>query len=113
MNEAKVSEQSSPCEAPEVGLPDFRGKVVLIFLRQFFREHDFAYRVAVRSPRFERQGGRLFLLGPRQPPRVPRLGDESVHAVAWEAVEQYVIFDSEEQYWAQCCPEPDRENIPF
>ena len=50
---------------------------------------------ALISPRFERQGGRLFLRGEPAPGDTPN--DRALgcrFCVAWEVVEAYLVFDS-------------------
>jgi len=58
------SKQGSATAPPlEEQLPDFWDKVV-VFLTSC-REHDYGIRVVLIRPRFEVQGGRLFVLGAR------------------------------------------------
>jgi hypothetical protein len=57
------------------------------------------YSYALNCPRFEMQGGRLFLVG--TVPRGGSTGDWSegaVSAVAWDQVTDYLVFDSAEHY---------------
>jgi hypothetical protein len=77
-------------------LPDFSGKIVVLYLRGASRPIQDG--VVVEFPTFERFGGRLFLLG-----RVPDfVGSDWVshlqHGLAWDDVISYLIFDSREQY---------------
>jgi hypothetical protein len=81
-------------------LPDFSGKVVLV------------YHVGSRDPRsssapvnahYEQQGGRLFLCGAPAPGDTPNdwaLGCRL--CVAWETVEAYLVFSSLEDYRGRC-----------
>jgi hypothetical protein len=77
----------------EAGLPDFTNKVVSLSIPG---EEDAR---CLEHPTWERQGGKLFLVG-----KVPRgcstndWCEEIAAAVAWEAVTDYMIFDSAEQY---------------
>ena len=70
--------------------PDFSKKVVSCGI--IGNEHT----SAVERPRFEMQGGRLFLVG-----TVPRGGSSRdwsagvVSAVAWDQVTDYLMFDSD------------------
>jgi hypothetical protein len=79
-----------------MSLPDFRGKVLLVY----FQHRTSKENGIIVDPRFEMQGGRLFLLG-------NEIEDDSganwlsglPTALAWECVEQYFVFDSVEEYW--------------
>jgi hypothetical protein len=69
--------------------PDFNNKVVLVGIAT----DDYSY--SMNCPRWETQGGRLFLAG-----TVPRGGsgrdwaEGAVRAVAWDEVTDYLVFDS-------------------
>ena len=71
--------------------PNFAGKTVS------FSTADST--LAVEDPRFEMQGDRLFVVG-----TVPKDGSTSdwavgvTCAVAWSAVEDYMVFDSVDDY---------------
>ncbi len=71
--------------------PDFTNKTV-----SFSTEDS---TLAVNSPRFEIQGGRLFVVG-----TIPKgaatcdWAENRPCAVAWDAVTDYIVFDSVEQY---------------
>ena len=74
-------------------VPDFSGKVLSISLIDDDNNHDLV------EPRFEMQGGRLFLLG--LTPVGATRGDWSAGAlcaVAWERVTDYFVFGSLEEY---------------
>ncbi len=77
----------------KTGLPDFTKKVVSVSIAG---EDDGR---CLEHPRWETQGGRLFLVG-----TVPRGGSRSnwcggiPSAVAWDAVTDYLVFDSAEHY---------------
>ncbi len=74
-------------------LPDFSGKYISISIDADGYNHD------LKDPRFEMQGGRLFIIG-TVPPNATQ-SDWSVNSragVAWEHVTSYNLFDSEEQY---------------
>lgn len=74
-------------------LPNFRKKLVSLG----FAEADNSCCLA--NPRWETQGGRLFLVG-----TIPRGGSDRnwceglIAAVAWDLVSDYRVFDSEEDY---------------
>ena len=77
----------------KAGLPDFTNKVVSVSIPG---EEDAR---CVEHPRWERQGGKLFLVG--MVPHGCSTNDWCggiASAVAWEAVTDYLIFDSVEQY---------------
>jgi hypothetical protein len=74
-------------------LPDFTKKLVSVSMAG--DEHSYA----LDCPRFETQGGRLFLVG-----TVPHGGSTSnwsegaMCAIAWENVTDYLVFDSAKHY---------------
>jgi hypothetical protein len=81
--------------APAAGFPDFRGKVVAFYTLASKRNHHFFV-----DPVLVVQGGRLFVTG-----TIPALGhwtDGQTAAVAWESVEDYLVYDSVEDYKARC-----------
>jgi hypothetical protein len=74
-------------------VPNFRGKFVSVSLAGEDCSH------AIDRPRFEVQGGRLFLVGVI--PRGGSTGDWSegaVCAIAWDSVTDYLVFDSAKHY---------------
>jgi hypothetical protein len=74
-------------------LPNFKGKVISVVCGG-----EDTGRL-IRSPHFEKQGGRLFIVG-----TVPEDSSEDNWmedlpcAVAWDTVQDYVIFDSMTDY---------------
>lgn len=76
-------------------VPDLAGKVVSISTMDDDNSHDLA------DPRFEMQGGRLFVVG-----STPEGASDSswntgaACAVAWDRVTDYFVFDSLERYSA-------------
>ena len=87
-------------ESSQDSLPDFTGKVVVVY---HAGSRDPYSSSALISPRFERQGGRLFLRGEPAPGDTPNdwaLGCR--FCVAWEVVEAYLVFDSVEDYQDRC-----------
>jgi len=77
-------------------LPDFTNKLVSVSFAGADDTH------AIEHPRWETQGGRLFLVG-----TIPRGGStrdwcEGVEcAVAWDEISDYLLFDSVEGYRAR------------
>ena len=71
--------------------PDFTDKIV-----SFSTVEN---NLAINNPRFETQGGRLFVVG-----TIPKgattndWAENRQSAVAWDAVTDYIVFDSIEQY---------------
>lgn len=80
-------------------LPDFRGRALVLYLRGLPLDSP----TVLTDAAFETQGGRLFLTGTCQPTE-PSM-DEWVTGVrccvAWEAVEQYLVFGSLGEYYAR------------
>jgi hypothetical protein len=79
----------------EPKLPDFGGKLVMAIFNRPGEDHT-----VIQNPRFEEQGGRLFLVGTIPAGVIPGF-DGLPAAVAWENVEQYIVLQSVEQY-LQC-----------
>lgn len=76
-------------------LPDFAGKVVLL---HFTHKPD-ADGEVLCEPHFERQGGRLFLLGTPAPgTTVNNWLEGKMSAVAWDTVDVYYVFGSLRDY---------------
>jgi hypothetical protein len=73
-------------------VPDFAGRAVIVYTSN----RPVTVPIILTDCRFERQGGRLFLVGISQPCRrsLVEWSDGSVRCVAWDAVEEYVVFDS-------------------
>lgn len=74
-------------------LPDFSNKCLSVSLIDDEDAHDLV------APKFEWQAGRLFLIGV-----VPNCSTKSdwtagcTAAVAWDRVQEYVVFDSEDAF---------------
>src|SRR5687767_4972081 len=75
-------------------LPDFNGKVVTFYCVNEPPEGA----VALISPTFDTQGGRLFVLGKIAPDQPGHWDDGLQSAVAWDQVNNYVVFDSLEDF---------------
>lgn len=77
----------------EDNLPDFTDKVLSVYINGPSESKGIAY------PRFQEQGGRLFLVG--VVPETSSLADwvkGHTCAIAWDSITDYLVFDSEEQY---------------
>jgi len=74
-------------------LPDFSGKCLSITLKDSKYNHDLI------DPFLEYQGDKLFIIG-----TIPKGATDSnwtknkIGAVAWDSVEEYIVFDSFEDY---------------
>jgi hypothetical protein len=79
---------------PDDYLPDFSGKVVVIQMP----ETSFGWTLL--SPVFEKQGGKLFLVGKSVPSAALWSSDGTVN-VPWDNIVFYVVFDSLEVYKAK------------
>lgn len=81
---------------PEPELPDFAGKLLVLYLSNPPRRMEAG--VLLEFATFKRYGDRLFLVG-----RVPERGDSGwasrlPSAVAWDSVVHYLVFDTREDY---------------
>ena len=76
-------------------LPKLSGKIVVLYLVNRSLEH-----VAVlEDPHFENLGGRLFIVGVVPDGTSPNDWAAGVTStVAWDRVEEYLVFDTLEQY---------------
>lgn len=80
----------------EMATPDFSNKIVLLYLEN--RDHE----TTIEAPVFEVHSGRLFLVG-----RVPNGGSQNDWLaglevfIAWDQVQEVVVFDSLEDYYAR------------
>lgn len=76
--------------------PDLSHKIVLLYLANQCDEHN----VVLAQPRFEQQGDKLFILGIFAEGTTANDWATGIHtAVAWDKVEQYLVFDSLEDYF--------------
>ena len=77
------------------GFPNSDGKVVVFTVS----EANYPTR-GILSPKLEQQAGRAFVVG-----IVPKYdggyGEGKPCAVAWDTVNDYIVFDSEEEYLTQ------------
>jgi hypothetical protein len=77
-------------------VPDLRGKTLVVRTSSRALEHP----LILGGCSFETQGGRLFLSGTNVPHQADSYNwtDGIRLLVAWDAVEEYMIFDSVEHY---------------
>ena len=83
----------------EHAFPDLRNKALAVYLRNRSAE----YANIIEYPEFEMQGGRVFLVGTVAncvPYGTWNAGART--AIAWDEVEQYIVFDSVEEYLDRC-----------
>lgn len=73
-------------------LPDFSRKVVYVF----FDTGEPSSRAAVENPRFELQGGELFLVGRGLTKRA--WGSDVPLAIAWSRIQWYSVFESAQAF---------------
>ena len=80
----------------DMATPDLSGKIVMLYL------NDRTHETTIENPVFETHNGRLFLAG-----RVPNGGSQNdwltglAVYIAWDQVQEFVIFDSLEDYYAR------------
>lgn len=72
-------------------LPDFEGRVLFIYLNA--KKALLGHYIV--SPHFERQGGRIYLVGTT--PSIDRLPNHPI-CIAWDRVETYVVADSIDEF---------------
>jgi hypothetical protein len=78
--------------------PDFTNKILLIYLCDRPDEHN----VLIKNAAFVDQGGRVFLVGEFAEDTTANDWAAGVQtAIAWDRVEQYLVFDSIEDYFAR------------
>jgi len=76
--------------------PDLQDKIVLIYLANQCDEHN----VVLENPRFEQQGDKLFIVGEFAEGTTANDWAAGIHtAVAWSNVEQYLVFNSLDEYF--------------
>jgi hypothetical protein len=78
---------------PDDRLPEFAGKVVLVQLAYGLGQWAFP------EPRFEMQGGQLFLVG-RPVAEEALWTRQMTFCIPWRTVGYYLVFDSMEAYWS-------------
>ncbi|MDD2603237.1 MAG: hypothetical protein RBR20_11980 [Desulfobacterales bacterium] len=76
--------------------PDLSNKIVLIYLTNQCDEHN----VVLEHPHFEQQGDKMFIVGVFAEGTTANDWATGIPtAVAWDNVEQYLVFDSLEDYF--------------
>ena len=78
----------------EESIPDFSDKSVTFYLANV----PFEYAVTIDSPKFEIQAGRIFAVGHVVASASNDWSADSIVAIAWDQVSQYLVFDSVEEY---------------
>ena len=81
------------------GLPDFTGKLVLIYVADAPRAIDTGLLLEYAS--FKRMDSRLFVVGRASAVAGTEWVSQLPAVVAWDAVVHYLIFDSPEDYLAR------------
>jgi len=82
----------------DLEFPDLSQKIVLLYLVNRSDDHN----VVLQSPTFEVQGGRVFLVGDFAEGTTANDWAAGVRtAISWENVEQYLLFDSIDDYFAR------------
>jgi len=82
---------------PEDHFPDFSGKLVNLYLIS-----KASYSYLIQEATFEMQAGRLFLVGRASEEYDDEIWSRGKYvAIAWNQVEQYILFDSAEDYRAE------------
>ncbi len=88
--------------------PDFTGKVVAVYLANRPEEHT----VVLQSPTFQIQADRLFLVGEFAESTTANDWAAGVTtAVAWDHVEQYLVFDNVEEYFSRLSQAWDKQTF--
>ncbi len=88
--------------------PDFSGRVILLYLIN--RSPDDA--VVLYDARFEDQGARIFIVGKYAEGTTANDWAADVEtAVSWDCVEQYLLFDSIEDYFNRASLAYNKESM--
>jgi hypothetical protein len=88
--------------------PDLSDKIVLIYLTNQCDEHN----VVLERPHFEQQGDKLFIVGVFAEGTTANDWATGIHtAVAWDHVEQYLVFDSLEDYFYRISLANDNQTL--
>ena len=86
-------------QSSKSSVPSLRGKTVAVCVRN----RQGGLPVILTDCYLETRGGRIFLIGTSQPAKdsVSEWADGVRRAIAWDAVEEYFLFDSPEDYYAR------------
>ena len=80
----------------DMRFPDLSGKIILIYLTNQCDEHN----VVLEQAKFQMQGDKLFIVGVFAEGTTANDWATGIPtAVAWSNVEQYLVFDSLEDYF--------------
>ena len=84
-----------------------RGKTIAVHLRS----RAGGPPIVLKECMLETRGGRLFLVGISVPaqPAVTEWTDGVRRAIAWDAVDDYLLFDSPDDYYARCQAAPQSQ----
>jgi len=78
--------------------PDIEDKIILIYLSSRPDEHN----AVLQKAHFENQGGRIFIVGEFAEGTTANDWASGVStAIAWDQIEQYLVFDSLEDYFSR------------
>jgi len=93
---------AAPVTGGAGSVPDLAGKVVVVQTRN----RPLSNPAVIGECRFESQGGRVFLVGIRQPcsRHMPSWTDGIRCCVAWDSIEEYMIFESLSDYHLRLDP---------
>jgi hypothetical protein len=81
-----------------MAVSDFSGKIILLYLADRPDEHN----VVLQNAALEDQGGKVFIVGEFAESTSANDWAAGVQtAVAWDRVEQYLVFDSIEEYFSR------------
>jgi hypothetical protein len=95
---AAVKRQKGAGRMFQMTFPDFSGKIVLIYLVN--RSDD--YNVVMQHATLENQAGKIFIVGEFAEGTTASDWAAGIRtAVSWENVEQYLVFDSIEDYYSR------------
>jgi hypothetical protein len=82
----------------QMSYPDFTGKIVLIYLAH--RSDD--YNVVLQNAELQNQAGKIFIVGEFADGTTSNDWAAGIRtAVSWENVEQYLVFDTLEDYYSR------------
>jgi len=80
----------------QMAFPDFTGKIVLIYLSNRSDE----YNVVLQHAALENQAGKIFIVGEFAEGTTASDWAAGIRtAVSWDNVEQYLVFESLEEYY--------------
>ena len=84
-------------------LPDFRGKLLVVYFKGAGAQAAAPVGEMLSSPIFKTHGGRLFLVGDMARVDAPSWHGAS-KAIAWDCIEAYIVLDSLDDYQSRQAP---------